>query len=438
MTARELAVKTLVELERRKAFSNLLLDKALSNANLSGPDSGFVTALVMGVTERRLTLDYFLVLYCGNQLGHFAPELTAILRMGFYQLLYMKTPPHAAIFESVELAKNFAPKATGLVNAVLRRFMREGGKQLLDNLKGAPYEVLSIRHSINPELVRLFMERYGQERGMAILAGFDCPHKAFIAVNTRKITPSALADKLNELGVESGPAEREGMLCISGLALALKSPLFAEGLFFVQGLSSRLTAEFAASAGKVLDVCAAPGGKSFSMALLAPDADIMALELHENRVALMQKEADRMGLAMTIRQNDASVYDEKLSGADVVLCDLPCSGFGVLHKKPELRYRTLGEIANLPGRQKEILATSARYLKTGGRLIYSTCTLNPAENEEVVAAFLAAHPDFEPLALPYIGRANFIYNGLGSRLTILPDSDYDGFFIAGLRKKPQA
>lgn len=435
MTARELAVRTLVELERRKAFSNLLLDKALSGAALSGSDSGFVTALVMGVTERRLTLDYFLVLYCGNQLGHFAPELTAILRMGFYQLLFMKTPPHAAIFESVELAKNFAPKATGLVNAVLRRFLREGGKQQLEQLKGSPYEVLSIRYSINPELVRLLLEYYGQERGTQILKGFDSPHKTFIAVNTRKIAPAALADKLNELGVESGPAEREGMLCVSSLSAALKSPLFAEGLFFVQGLSSRLTAEFVAPAGRVLDICAAPGGKSFSMALLAPEADITALELHENRVALMKKEADRMGLTMTIRQNDASIYDETLCGADAVLCDLPCSGFGVLHKKPEIRYRTLGEIANLPKRQKEILETSARYLKAGGRLIYSTCTLNPAENEHIVAAFLATHPDFEPLALPYIGRSNFIYNGLGSRLTILPDADYDGFFIAGLRKK---
>ena len=428
MDSRQIAAAALMDVERDGSYSNLVLEPYFRRGDLPRRDRAFCSALFYGVLERRITLDWTLSHYSRVPVLKMDPAVRAALRLGAYQLMYMPSvPPAAAVGQSVETARALgAGKAAGFVNGVLRSMSREGCRCPAPKDKlGA----LSVEYSVPGPLIQLWRRGYGHETALEILEGTRGPAPVFARVNTQRTAPAALRERLREEGVAS-----EEVPGVPG-ALRLVDPgpvgelaAFREGLFHIQDISSQLCAAALdpRPGMEVLDLCAAPGGKTFTLAQLMGDQGrLLARDLYPQRLRLVEEGAARLGLAsVETCPGDAREPDPALLGRfDRVLCDVVCSGFGTLRRKPEIRYKPLDSLDGLPDVQYNILDTASCYLKPGGRLVYSTCTLNPRENEGVVERFLAAHPEYRTAAPPktYIrGR-----EGL----------DCDGFFVAALERK---
>ena len=428
MDSRQIAAAALMDVERDGSYSNLVLEPYFRRGDLPRRDRAFCSALFYGVLERRITLDWTLSHYSRVPVLKMDPAVRAALRLGAYQLMYMPSvPPAAAVGQSVETARALgAGKAAGFVNGVLRSMSREGCRCPAPKDKlGA----LSVEYSVPGPLIQLWRRGYGHETALEILEGTRGPAPVFARVNTQRTAPAALRERLREEGVAS-----EEVPGVPG-ALRLVDPgpvgelaAFREGLFHIQDISSQLCAAALdpRPGMEVLDLCAAPGGKTFTLAELMGDRGrLLARDLYPQRLRLVEEGAARLGLAsVETSPGDAREPDPALLGRfDRVLCDVVCSGFGTLRRKPEIRYKPLDSLDGLPDVQYNILDTASCYLKPGGRLVYSTCTLNPRENEGVVERFLAAHPEYRTAAPPktYIrGR-----EGL----------DCDGFFVAALERK---
>ena len=428
MDSRQIAAAALMDVERDGSYSNLVLEPYFRRGDLPRRDRAFCSALFYGVLERRITLDWTLSHYSRVPVLKMDPAVRAALRLGAYQLMYMPSvPPAAAVGQSVETARALgAGKAAGFVNGVLRSMSREGCRC------PAPKDrlgALSVEYSVPGPLIQLWRRGYGHETALEILEGTRGPAPVFARVNTQRTAPAALRERLREEGVAS-----EEVPGVPG-ALRLLDPgpvgelaAFREGLFHIQDISSQLCAAALdpRPGMEVLDLCAAPGGKTFTLAQLMGDQGrLLARDLYPQRLRLVEEGAARLGLAsVETCPGDAREPDPALLGRfDRVLCDVVCSGFGTLRRKPEIRYKPLDSLDGLPDVQYNILDTASCYLKPGGRLVYSTCTLNPRENEGVVERFLAAHPEYRTAAPPktYIrGR-----EGL----------DCDGFFVAALERK---
>lgn len=392
----------LLKIEKENSYSNLAIAGVLKGASLSDADKAFFTALVYGTVERKITLDYNLSVYLKQPLKKLKPQVLAILRLGAYQILFMdKVPNRAAINESVNLAKsNGASFASGLVNAVLRKLSENGIKLPEETEK----DYMSVKYSCPQWLIDLWTESYGLENTVGILEHSLGTPKTYIRINTLKQDmENPCVEYTYEGAVES-------------------SEDYKKGLFHVQDKSSQLCcAALDPRPGEtVFDLCAAPGGKSFTIAeYMENKGELYSFDLYEHRVKLIQQGALRLGLdIISAEVGDASVFNDKLPKADKILCDVPCSGLGVIGRKPEIRYKTATNIDCLPTLQYNILTNASRYLKKNGTLVYSTCTLNPAENESVVNRFILKHPDFH----------------LESMTTVLPHlQECDGFFFAVLK-----
>lgn len=400
-----------------------MLDAEIRRAGLSQRDAAFCAALVYGVAERAVTLDFALSRYLRPPDKKLTNETRQILRAGLYQLLYMSgVEPYAAVNESVALCARFGQgSASGLVNAVLRAFLRDGGK--LPPCRDEPQR-LSVEYSLPPELIEFWRGAYPGKLTQ-ILEGTRAPAPVFLRVNPLRTDCGALCASLAEDGVASRAVpEVPGALRVTS-GDAVRSGAFARGEFHVQDLSSQLcAAALEVRPGMdVADFCAAPGGKTFTLAEMMEDrGGLYAYDLHEKRLALLREGARRLGLSCVhTSQNDATRFDPALPRFDRILCDAVCSGYGVIRRKPEIRYKPLSDIDGLPEIQYNILNTSAEYLKKGGRLVYSTCTLNPAENERVAERFLAAHPDFVSVGLRTYLRSDAL--------------DCDGFFVAAMESR---
>jgi len=434
MTARELCARCLVKMDARGGYSNLVLDAALRASPLDGRDKAFAALLFYGVLERRITLDACLAPLCAGGLKKLSPAVRAALETALYELLYLPdTPQSAAVSQAVESARALGqPRAAGLVNGVLRSFLRTGGRVPLPQ---DPDARLSVQYSVARPLAALLSGAYGRPAAEAFLARSCGAAPVFLRVNPLRTSAAALQALLAEEGVESAPVE--GLAHCLRLTAGTGGDLrrlaaFERGLFHVQDVSSQLCAlALDPRPGmKVLDVCAAPGGKAFTAAQLMEDrGSLLALDLHPNRAGLIAQGAARLGLGcLRTGAADAGVYDPGRGLFDRVLCDVPCSGLGVLRRKPELRYKTPAEFAGLPQVQHKILEVSAQYTAVGGSLVYSTCTLNPEENQQVAEAFLAAHPGWAPGALP-------APLGQGWQTTLLETPwNCDGFYMAVLRR----
>ena len=426
MNPRATAVSLLLSLDARGGFANLVLsDEVLRGA---GKDAPFLTALFYGAVERRLTLDYAACVFSARSETDLAPHTRALLHVGLYQLYFMRIPAHAAVSETVALAKNKGEAA--LVNAVLRR---AASAPLPLPPEGRRARYLSVKESFPLPTVRRFLDLYGEEETAALLSAFNAPHPLSVTVNTTRVSVEALGERFTEAGLawERG---RYSPLTVkvydSPPPTAL--PGFDEGLFFVQDEASALAAlALSPSAGhRMIDVCAAPGGKSLAAAVLAEGkGESFAFDLHESKLSLIKESAARLGLSLRVSALDALEGDASLDGtADRVICDVPCSGLGVLGKKADLRYRPIEE--GLAPLGYDILCRSARYLKKGGVLVYSTCTLLPEENQENVNRFLAEHENFVSESFE-IGDARS-ENGC---LTLLPHKHgTDGFFVARIKR----
>lgn len=424
---RSLAFSSLLACEKCGRYTNLEIDSGLRNADLSPADKGLYTRLVYGVIERRITLDYIIDRYAKSP--DMEPAVRMALRMGVYQLAFMdRIPAHAAVSETVELMPR---RSKGFVNAILRSFLRDNCTYPLPNETDTAY-YLSVKYSFPEEICDLYLTDYGRETTEKILTAFNTEPPIGVRVNTLRHTVDEAATTLGDsVKLPNIP----GMLTAETLTEPIRAGL-ENGDWFIQDPASRIcTLAVDAKPGEmVVDTCACPGGKSFSMALdMTNSGTLYAFDLHENKLSLIRRTAERLdiGEMLHVARRDAREPDAMLIGkADKVLCDAPCSGLGVVAKKPDIRYKELTSIENLPSIQRNILAGASSYVRPGGTLVYSTCTLRKAENEAVINSFLEEHPDFTlcPFAVGEITS-----DGM---LTLLPHIyGTDGFFVAKMIRK---
>lgn len=422
--AREAAFRSLLKCEQSGSYTNLEIDSKIKKFGLEGPEKSLYTMLVYGVTERRITLDWRLSRLTRGDWEAVAPEVRTILRIGGYQILYLdRIPERAAVNESTELARRHAPRgAHNLVNAVLRELCRRKDEFPLPNDRIA---ALSVRFSVPETLINIWESSYGEEKTLEILEATFSRPSVTLRVNTLKNTADELLSKILEQGVIAEKGVLDGSVVLSPTSsLADIFNLIEDGSCFVQDASSQTAVKMLAPGeGELLaDTCACPGGKSFSAAVeMHGQGEIHSFDLHKNKLSLIEKGAKKLGIdIITVAERDARKPDESLIGrCDRVICDVPCSGLGVIAKKPEIRYKNLSDIERLPEVQYDILCASVRYLKPGGRILYSTCTINSRENEDIVARFLNDHSDYT----------------LIEQKTFFPTMQNDGFFAAVIRKK---
>lgn len=427
MTPRQLAFDLLQRAEKGKQYSNIILDNALKNSDMSDADKRLASALFYGVIEKKLTLDFQITKLSSRPIEQLDSLVITALRIGLYQLIYLdRIPHHAAINETVDLCSR---KTAGFVNAILRSYTRSPEIALPDRSDTAHY--LSVAYSVGLELVKKFISCFGEEKTEAILKGFNITPDTSLRVNTLKISRNQLTEKIE--GAQLTDNAPNG-IHVKGSVRQLFG--FDEGLFFVQDEASQICVEATdAKAGQtVLDICSCPGSKSFGMAInMKNKGNIFSFDLHENKLSLVLSGAERLGISIIKTQAcDGRRFIPELEGkADRVLCDVPCSGFGVLAKKPELRYKNPDESKALPQIQLDILENACRYVKEGGILVYSTCTLLPEENHLNIERFLATHPEFS--LCPWQVGNLCATDGM---LTLFPHiHETDGFFIAKLIRK---
>lgn len=439
MNPRKLALDTLDKLEKSGQYSNIAVDNTISREGLDGKDGRLFSALVYGVIERRITLDFIIDGLSSLPPSKIERTTRNILRMGLYQLLYMdRIPTHAAVDESVSLCHK---RSRGFVNALLRGFERKRvGKSLSEAFgfpqkEEHPLEYLSVTYSYPVALCEKFCGIFGFDKTEAMLSAFEKTPPTTLRANTLKVSREALSERLQQSGVNCQITENAPY----GIRTWGASPAelgLLDGLCFVQDEASQICVEaLDTKAGNtVIDMCSCPGSKSFGAALsMENQGQVLSFDLHENKLSLVNKGADTLGISIIkTAARDGRDFDGSLSEiADCVLCDVPCSGFGVVAKKPEIRYKDPAESAALPDIQLAILKNGARYVKRGGTLVYSTCTLFPEENQGNVSRFLAESPDFE--------RCDFRVGNIsseGGMLTLTPDiHGTDGFFIAKFKRK---
>ncbi|MBR2387749.1 MAG: 16S rRNA (cytosine(967)-C(5))-methyltransferase RsmB [Clostridia bacterium] len=425
---RSVAFEALKKCESCGQYSNIALDNALKKSELSRSDKGLATTLFYGVIEKRITLDYFISALSSRNINDIDKDTLILLRMGIYQLCFLdRVPDHAAINETVSLAP---AKTRGFINAVLRAYTREAAKIKLPARDEGEVYSLSVRFSVGEKILEKLISVYGYERCEKMLSAIDGDSTTTLRTNTLKIGRDELVAKLGGEITELSPygIKRSGQVSeLYG---------FEDGLFYVQDEASQLCAmALGAKRGEtVIDTCSCPGSKSFGIAIdMENEGELYSFDLHKNKLSLVESSAKRLGITIIrTEERDGRKPNEALLGkAHRVLCDVPCSGFGVMGKKPELRYKNPEESAALPGIQYDILKNSAKYLSAGGTLVYSTCTILPEENEKNVERFLCEHPDF---ALePFVAGKLEVPSGM---VTLLPDEyGTDGFFIAKLIKK---
>ncbi len=439
-TPRQLCLSLLLKTELMGAYSNIALDKAFSSTDISVRDRAFAAALFYGTLEKKLLLDYNLSLVSDTPINRLQPEVLTILRMGAYQIFFMDSVPSpAAVSESVDLCRRFgAGEASGFINGVLRALCRNTELRLPNPKKGKN-KYFSIKYSCPETIVRLWREGYGDDTALKILQSLYGRPAICARVNTLKTDAHSLIDILSQKNIKA-EAHRyiKDALLISGTGNIRELDSYKKGLFHIQDAASQLCcmALDCKSGQTVTDMCAAPGGKSFTIAeYMGNTGSILSCDLYESRLSLIKSGSERLGIDIISTKAADSSKSEGLMMSDRILCDVPCSGLGIIRRKPELRYKTELGTDTLPQLQYEILCNSSHFLKSGGVLVYSTCTLNPSENHGVVKRFLCGHSDFKPgrLKLPEgIKRQPF---DAENELTLIPgEYDSDGFFISVLTK----
>ena len=438
-SARITALRVLVSCRSNGAWADAALKAQISRDGLSGPDAALCSRIVYGVMQHQMLLDFYIGAYCSQKPDHLQPPLLEILRIGAYQILFLdKIPDSAAVNTSVELAKlSKRGQASGLVNAVLRKI-----SQNKESLPPIPdrneIQRLSIQYSHPKWLTKRMVALLGREEAERFLASNNEIAPLTVQVNPLKTTTESLTEELRQAGIEVHPhAWVPDCLELSGTGDLTALPAFRDGKFLVQDPAARLVSLIAniRPGLKVLDVCAAPGGKSLSAAFaMTGQGDILSCDLHENKLKRIQESADRLGAdIITTRAADGRVFQPEWEAAfDVVLVDAPCSGLGIIRKKPDTRYKKADDLFTLPVIQSAILDNSARYVRPGGTLVYSTCTILPEENEQVTQACLAEHTDFtmSPIELPQpVGTTS-------GALTLWPQRhDTDGFYICRMTRR---
>lgn len=443
MDGRSAAIAALLRIQEQGGYSNIVLEELLSGEKVTDPDRALASRLLYGVTERRLTLDYLLNKTSSTPVKKMQPAVREILRVGVYQLVYMdKTPAFAAIHEAVEQTKRMGyARLSGFVNGVLRQVQRQY-EALLSALPLTDKGV-EIQYSVPRAWIRHWREAYGEEVLQGLLSSLNEAPPSYIRVNTCATSTAAFCDMLDGCGILWQP--------VAGLpdALVVLSPADLRNLpedfqtqYYFQDLASQWCCEaiHAHPGERVVDVCAAPGGKTMTVAqYMHNTGSIVAGDVHEHKCRGLRERTARYGFScISVCRWDASQPPaaERMEAFDRVVCDVPCSGLGVIRRKPEIRYKAPEEFAELPALQLQILEQAAKMVRPGGFVHYSTCTLRPEENEQVVAAFLQAHPEFAPQVLPLTSCFERLGCTPSHQITLFPHiHGTDGFFLACLRRK---
>ena len=414
-----------MEKDEGEGYSNRLIDSAISKHSFEGADRALLSQIVSGVTERRITLDFIIQKFSKAPLSKLDRDALCLLRMGIYQLRYLdRTPQYVAVNETVNLARS---RSRGFINAILRSYLRADSIPFPEK----PEDLrLSVAYSAPRELCAKLVSIFGVKESENIPASSLNAPALTLRVNTLKTTREELISALEAEGFECLPTATSPYgvrVRGSGLPTAI-----SEGLCYVQDESSQISSLVLDTheGDRLLDACACPGGKSFSAAMLMKNAgSITSRDLHASKLPLISSGAEKLGISIiTTEERDSSIPTaEKYSK---IICDVPCSGLGVAAKKTEIKYRPLAKNAELPPLQYSILCAVSESLEVGGTLVYSTCTILPEENENIVEKFLSEHKDFE--AVPFkVGE----HDAPAGMLTLYPSQEHDGFFISKLTRK---
>ena len=431
MNVRKLALDTLSKCESAAQYSNLALDSKIKKFNITGEDRSLFTVLVYGTIEHKLTLDYYIDALSSIPSDKIEPATRNILRLGLFQIIFMRTADHAAVNETVSLAPQ---RSRGYVNAILRNFLRRREEIALPDDKES---LMSVKYSFPKETCRKFIDAFGSDETEKLLSAMNEPPKMTLRVNTLRISRDALLEKLSAAGIGAQSTE----ISPFGIRLTENIPYseleaMAGGEFFIQDEASQIsTAVLDPHSGdRVIDMCSCPGSKAFGAAIAMENkGELFAFDLSKSKLPLINSGAKRLGIdVIRADVHDGREFIPQLEGtADRIICDVPCSGFGVIAKKPEIRYKDIKSAASLPDIQYDILCNAARYLKKKGVMVYSTCTILPEENEENIRRFLSSHPHL--MAVPFTVGPLSAESGM---ITLLPHvHGTDGFFICKLIRR---
>ena len=433
MAARETALNVLIAVRKESAWSNGVLKTYIQRDKLNPKDAALATRLCYGVIQNRALLDFYLEQLLSGKLKDLHPVVRDILHLGLYQIYKMdRIPDSAAVNESVQLAKKYCKfqKAPGLVNGVLRSAVRTAGE--LKTPKG-----YAERYSHPQELIDFLKTYVGSANFAAMLEANNAVPPMTIQVNLQKTTRETLMARFEKEGVIAKPhSVFPECYILENTGNIEQLPSFRDGLFYVQDPAAWLSVQCAQIrvGDRVLDCCAAPGGKSFAAAICGA-GKITSCDIHPHKIELIQKGAERLGFQqITAQCLDATEFVPQWQDQmDVVIADVPCSGYGIIRKKPDIRYKLPSKMTDLPELQSKILNNQARYVRPGGTLLYSTCTLAYRENEGVVEKFLEEHPEFKLQDLPLPSTIKETSKGM---LRLIPGQyDTDGFFICCMRRE---
>ena len=442
--AREVALLTLAACDRQGAWSDLALKKNIRSAGLDGRDAALATRLCFGVLQNRMLLDFYIGKFSTVKPERMENKVLNALRLGAYQMAFLtRVPVSAAVNESVDLVKRHSknPRSPGLVNGILRSMARN-----VDRLPTIPVEdpvsYLAIRYSHPEWLVRTFLAALGPVEAEQLLAADNGEPPTVAQINRLRATLEDVLSSLRSEGAEAEPHPwLPDCLTLTGGGDLENLTAFRDGQLYIQDAGARL-AVLAAAPGPgmaVLDACAAPGGKSFAAAVeMGDQGKLVSCDIHAHKKALIDAGAKRLGLTcLTSAVQDGKAHRTEWEGAfDLVMADVPCSGLGIIRKKPDIRYKDPAPLSGLPAVQSAILENVSTYLKPGGALLYCTCTLQKAENEDVVTAFLDRHPEYAPEGFVLPGPAGEVRSGM---VALWPQRHgTDGFFFAKLRRRTEA
>jgi len=422
---RELGYEAIYNVINQGGYSNITINKILRKNEIDNINRGFFTELVYGTIENKLYLDYVIQKFSKQKISDLSREVLVILEMGLYQIREMNSvTDFAAVDESVKLCKKVFPRGSGFVNAVLRNVLRDPGAFDIDIKKTA--DRVSVEYSVSPDIVDLLMKQYGLEGTEDIMYGFSIKPKLYIRANSLRTTPGKLTELLKEEGADAQLVDGvKDALVVKNLKNIENSKSYKDGLFSVQDISSmRCVKELEPASGEaILDLCACPGGKTGYIAeLMNNEGTIDAMDISQNKLELVTNTCKRLGVKIVkVSQNDATIYNPAMAGKyDRVLVDAPCSGLGIIRRKPEIRYKTIKDISSIYNIQRKIIQNASKYIKIGGIMIYSTCTINKEENQDITDEFLKKNGNFEKTQ---------------EDIMMLPsDGESDGFYICKLKR----
>lgn len=437
MNAREIAFKVLCDIEDNNNYSNIAINKHFKNLNLSNQERGLATEIIYGVVENKYYLDYIIDKLSKIKTQKLSTYVKILLRMGIYQIAFLDSiSDYASVNETVNLVKKYDKRSSGFVNAILRNIIRNKEEVLKVDIESEIMR-LSTKYSYSPWMIKNWINNFSKEFTEDLLEANSEKPSIYLRVNTLKINREELINKLEEMDIKAYKVPQvEEALKVENLKNIENNKLFKEGLFTIQDISSMLVGKIInpKENSLVLDVCSAPGGKSTHLATLMNNTGkVVARDVFEHKLKLIDNTVKRLGLEnVEIESFDASKLDvESVEKYDYVLADVPCSGLGIIRRKPEIKFKTKAELKDLPSIQKTILENASKYVKVNGILVYSTCTIQDSENIDVVNEFL--NENFELVPIDEINID--LDNQDKGYLKIYPNiHGMDGFFIAKLKK----